>query len=356
MRWAKSFARCRPHLAPHSSGAALPPAPGTRSLPLVILLALAAVLSGCGDVSRLALPAETGALHVVTPLSALQAEGFTGAKMRLTQGNLVRELLLDVSGSVVAGTVDNLPVGEWKVTLDLYDPAGDITHSATGTVRVRPGETTALTLEVKPKEGVVEIVADISGFSEPAAVERVRIVFHNNQSSTLERASGHPMLFQGVKSLNPGDYDYRIELYGATLYAADRLYQSPWESVRVHPGKTVRVTWQAASGAAYIETVISRMPDPPGQLRLERDDSRAYLAWSASADPEVASYRIYVKDDEFSSFSLREETPASELVWSVPASILTNGAWVAVTAARADKRESFRSNVVYIPPESQADI
>lgn len=317
---------------------------------LAALAALSAALAGCGSVIEPPLPRETGSVHIVAPLAAMQSTALTGAKVRLTQGNLVREILLDVSGELVAGPIENLPVGEWKVTLDLYDEEGDITHSASGVVRVRPGETTTLRLEAAPKEGIVEVAADITGFSEAAVVQRARIIFHNNQTSTLDRSGEDPMLFVGTKELKPGDYDYRIELYGPTFYASDRLYQSPWESVRVFPGKTVRVTWQASSGAAYIEMGVSRMPSPPAELRLEYDSSGARLAWSASPDPDVVLYRVYVKDDEFDSFSLRGET--AELAWQIPESLLNSGGWAAVTALKADQRESFRSEVVYIPPGS----
>lgn len=320
-----------------------------RLLAFVALVAAASSLGGCGAATQLVAGDETGSVQLVMPLSALQGESFTGAKLRLAQGNRVRELLLEVSGDVITGAVDNLSVGDWTIALDVYDREGDITHSATGAIRVRPGETATLSLEAKPREGVLEIVADIAGFSDAADVQRAKIEFHNGQTATLAQSPGEPTRFEGSKSLIPGDYDYRIELYGATTYAADRLYQSPWESVRIHPGKTVRVTWEAASGSALIEMGITQMPAPPGEVRLEAGESGELLAWTASPDPEVTTYRIYIKDDEFDSFSLRDEVPASQLTWAIPASTRKKDAWAAVTAARADKRESFRSNVVYIP-------
>src|SRR5690606_33470289 len=199
-----------------------------------------------------------------------------------------------------------------------------------------------------------EILADAGGFSRWDQVERARVVFHNNQTSTLEPVPGEPLVFHGRKALKPGDYDFRVELYGATLYAADRLYQSPWESVRIHPGKTSRVTWEAAAGIAHLELVISPMPDPPRDLRLERESAGAALAWSPSADPRVHAYRVYVKDDEFGPFSLRGEVPAPQTSWPVPEAVLERGGWAAVTAL-TDQREGFRSEVPRIPPLAAAE-
>ena len=214
----------------------------------MVILVLAALAGACVSPTRQLSSKETGAMHVATPLSALDGDGFSGAKMRLSQGNLRRELLLEATGEVIAGEVDNLPVGDWIVVLEIYDLEGDITHTATGTVRVRPGETATLRLDRQPSDGILEILAHIQDFAEAHSVQRARIDFHNNQTATLDRDEQDPLLYRGAKALRPGDYDYRIELYGATQYAADRLYQSPWESVRIYPGKTVRVTWQAASG------------------------------------------------------------------------------------------------------------
>jgi len=323
-------------------------------LSIPLLAALVPLAAGCGGLVSHPLSRESGTVYVVTPLSALESPGFLGAKVTLTQGNLVRELLADAGGDLLAVTVEDLPAGDWQVRLDLYDDAGDITHTAAGTVRVRPGETATLRLEAQPADGFFEILADAGGFSRWDQVERARVVFHNNQTSTLEPVPGEPLVFHGRKALKPGDYDFRVELYGATLYAADRLYQSPWESVRIHPGKTSRVTWEAAAGIAHLELVISPMPDPPRDLRLERESAGAALAWSPSADPRVHAYRVYVKDDEFGPFSLRGEVPAPQTSWPVPEAVLERGGWAAVTAL-TDQREGFRSEVLRIPPLAAAE-
>ena len=320
-----------------------------RQWGLLLILTWAVFAGGCVSPTRPVSPGGTGSIHVAAPLSALEAEAFSGAKMRLSQGNLRRELLLEVTGEVIAGEVDNLPIGDWLVDLEIYDLEGDITHTATGAVRVRPGETATLRLEAQPNDGILEILAQVHGFVEAHSVQRARINFHNNQTATLDRDDHDPMLFHGTKPLRPGDYDYRIELYGATQYAADRLYQSPWESVRIHPGKTVRVTWQAASGSAHIEMGMSRMPSPPGALEVEAGAGGLRLLWQAPADTDVTAYRIYLKQDEYSAFSLKQEVPALERSWLVPEKDVKNGAWLTVTAVTSDGRESFRSNVMYIP-------
>ena len=114
------------------------------------------------------------------------------------------------------------------------------------------------------------------------------------------------------------------------------------------------MTWEAAAGIAHLELVISPMPDPPRDLRLERESAGAALAWSPSADPRVHAYRVYVKDDEFGPFSLRGEVPAPQTSWLVPEAVLERGGWAAVTAL-TDQREGFRSEVLRIPPLAAAE-
>lgn len=345
MRWPMSLAVL---------GAALTAGPRRLAPRLVWLpLLLVALAGGCIyppslQNSRWTGGDQTGSIYLATPLSALEGGTFSGAKLRLTQGNLTRELLLEVTDGEVTGHVDNLPVGDWNVTLDIYDQDGDVTHRASAVVRIRPDETTTLRLQAEPNDGMLEIEADISGFSEAHEVQRARINFHNNQTATLYPDELDPMLFRGTKALRPGDYDYQIELYGATQYAQDRLYRSPWESVRIYPGKTVKVRWQARSGAAHIEMGLSQMPPPPSELRLETTETGGRLTWLPAADPSVSGYRIYLKHDEFGAFSLVDEVPASERAWETTAKDVKDGAWAAVTAVTSDGRESFRSNVIYI--------
>lgn len=320
---------------------------------LLLALVLGGLAGGCINPSRPIATGRTGAvqtgsMYVATPLAVLEGGAFSGAKLRLSQGNLTRELLLDVAGEAVSAHVDNLPVGDWSVTLDIYDQEGDITHTASGTVRIRAGETTSLRLDAQPNEGILEITAEIYGFLEAERVKRARINFHNNQTATLYPDELDPMLFRGRKALRPGDYDFQIELYGETQYASDRLYRSPWESVRIYPGKTLKVNWQAHAGTAHIEMGLSQMPPPPSGLRLEHGEAGFQLSWLPSADPYVSAYRIYLKHDEYGAFSLTEEVPSSQWVWPVSAKEIKTGAWATVTAVKDDGRESFRSNVVYM--------
>lgn len=334
----------RPVLAPHAF------LHRTRGRVILSLLLVAALVGGCMNPVRQVSGGEVGTMHLVMPLSTLQGGGFSGAKLRLTQGLLVRELLLDVTGELISAEIDRLPVGDWVAELDIYDVEGDVTHTATGVARVRPGETAILRLEAQPHDGILEITAHIHEFSEAALVQKVRITFQNGQYATLQRDENDPLVFYGTKELRPGDHDYRIELYGEQLLASHRYYQSPWESVRIHAGKTVRATWHAASGAVHVEMGMTRMPAPPALLTVTESSEHGYLlSWDASPDADVTMYRVYLKKDEFAAYSARHETPASERTWAIPDKELAGDTWAAVTAVTADGRESFRSNVVFLP-------
>ena len=63
----------------------------------------------------------------------------------------------------------------------------------------------------------------------------------------------------------------------------------------------------------------------------------------------MTAYRVYLKADEYGAFSMKQEVTALEQSWLVPEKDAKAGAWAAVTAVTSDGRESFRSNVVYIP-------
>ncbi len=246
---------------------------------------------------------------------SLEGGTFSGAKLRLTQGNLTRELLLEVTDGEVIGHVDNLPVGDWNVTLDIYDQDGDITHRASAVVRIRPDETTTLRLQAEPNEGMLEIEADISAFSKPSEV--------NGPGSTSTTTKRPPFTLtsstrccSAAQSAPAGRLRLSDRAVRGDPIRPGSLYRSPWESVRIYPGKTVKVRWQARSGAAHIEMGLSQMPPPSfGTALGNHGETGGRLTWLPAADPSVSGYRIYLKHDEYRRLFAGGGGASSERAW-----------------------------------------
>lgn len=295
---------------------------------------------------------QTGSVMIAATLPRMSAMSATQVTMRLTLDGMVREAILDGSGGQFAGELRALPVGDWTVTVEFFDHEGDVTHVATGIAPVRTGSTTALHLEAVPKEGRLELTVDIGQAFADEGVQGARLTLTGGRYTTLEQSEEIPTRFTGSREMPPGDHDFAVTLYGESFLAKDRIYQSPWESVRIEPGKTVYVTWDAMWGDIQVVTRLITAPQPPSGLTLVRLDAETLrLAWQPSADPDVATYRIYSKEGDFAAYTLVGET--TESYWEISAAAGDPAARAStryvVTAQTADGRESYRT-----PPVSPA--
>ena len=309
-------------------------------------IAALATLTGCtAPLAPAALDRATGSLTLVATVDVQSVGGVVSAKVIATHEGMRREAVIPVSGSTIAGSIDNLPVGDWTVRLELVDAAGDTTHVAEATVRVYPNQASLAELTAQPVEAQVEIVVDLTGFPGAEAIKNVRVTFTGNRQLTLKPVEGEPLRFSGLRELPPGDYDFNVSLYKETTYAADRVYVSPWAEVRLVPGKTTRVVWQAQTGSAAIEGGVADMPEPPRNLELEIRDGELWLTWEApQGGPPPAVYRVYRKSDAFEAYKLLAEVAGDVLAHPLgPVAPVPTGAAVAVTAVSAQGIESFRS-------------
>jgi len=322
----------------------------TRAARAAAAVVLAAALFGCAAVKTPAVfERSTGSLAVAATFDLMSSVGVASAKVSATNGGMRREVVWPVNGSTVAGSLSELPIGDWTVEVALLDAAGDVTHSGKATVRVYPGQTATVTLTAAPLESRVEIVADLTGFPGAEAVKNVRVTFNNDRTVTLKVIEGEPFRFSGVKELPPGDYDFSIALYGESLYASDRIYVSPWTHVRLTPGKTTRALWTAQTGDTWIESSVVDMPFAPVNLQLSVRDGMIWLSWEASGQGEVpASFRVYYQEDSFAAYELLAEVPGG--VFEHPVEQVRRASpegAVAVTAVSGAGLESYRSQPAY---------
>lgn len=322
-------------------------------LRLAALIGAALALAACqGPIHSVRSDEPKGAVAIaVAPLFPTAVPAEARAVVTLTRDHLVRTADLEVVDGAISASFSGLPAGDWSIEIELIDGEGDITHSATGSVRVRPGQTAAAILSLTPIDGALEIVVDLSGFPGVSDVQGVRVTFHDNRYVTLVRSADDPARFAGVKPLASGDYDFNVALYGATFLAGDRIYVSPWESVRIASGKTAQVYWRAETGSASLTAELVPDVPAPTTLQIEERQGEMWLVWDAVEHPALSGYRIYVKKDELLPFAAKAESPAGEPgvrlaeVWTGK-----EPAWLAVTAVAADGSESYRSPAVWVEP------
>ncbi len=319
---------------------------------LLALLALVPVLVACSMPSPLGVRAPNERTGAVGNLAiTAYSPGVSLAELQptatLENNGMSRPVPLTLTEDGLVGEVTSLPIGDWVFSLELRDATGDLTHAAVETVRVYANVESVLEIQVAPIDATLEIVANFNDFPERDRVKKVRVSFGNGGTLTLDPSEDELYVFHGVKKLSSGDYEYSIGAYGESFYASDRLYESPWEGVRLESGKTTQVQWNTALGSASLRAEIVQMPLTPQGLQCAIHDEGILLTWEPSASTNVAGYQVYTRSDEYDHYKedVYVEAPSATALLTTP-KVETS---VRVTSVDSLGRESFRSEPIVVP-------
>lgn len=287
----------------------------------------------------------TGHLQITTSFAPL-SDAAPPPVVTLSRQGITRRVSMQRTDAGYVAEVTGLPAGDWNLELVVYDEAGDLTHSAETTVRVRGGEFTFVELEVRPLDALFELAVDLEGFPERDRVGRVRITFGGGSTWSLAPAGDRPYTFYGERKLPAGDYEFSVGLYGESFYASDRIYESPWESVRLKAGKRQQVHWQPALGGASVRADIERLPATPAGVRCEVRAGDVWILWQVEPGRPGETMDIYWRSDEFSAPKLVANVDAQQGQWLLgPQSAYASGE---AMLARVDARgiKGYRSDPV----------
>ncbi len=312
---------------------------------LVVLL----ISTGCGalqppgsDKAK-----DVGAVQIAADLSAMSAADLTDASMELTlsKGKTVITRQVPITGGTAAVAVENLLEGVWQATLAVKDLVGDTMYSAASAVTINAGTTVTVNLTLRPQPGILEISAWTGDHPALSAAQKARLNINPGGYATL--AVAETGAFTGSKELAPGTYDYNVSFYGNGYLVGDLVYESPWTSVTIKPGKKTAVTWNPSTGSGTINGLIDMPPAVPAGLVLSRSTEGLTASWAAVADADLAGYRIYLRQSIFDKFALESDQGKDYTTFLYPANKLIAGQRieVAVTAYDLAGNESERSPV-----------
>lgn len=316
-------------------------------LRFITLLGVVVVLSACsgwgppalergsmpgGSVGHLRISAlaPMGALDNVHPFASLENDGMTRilSLQRIDQG--------------FTAEAEHLPIGDWLLSVEFRDENGDVTHRASQTVRVYANQQSLVEIEVGPVDATFEVLVDLSDFPDRDLVLGVRVNFVGGSYFTLSPVEGEEYVFHGGRQAEAGDYEFSVALYGESYRASDRIYESPWNSVRLVSGKTVQAVWSAELGQARVQASIVDLPPTPEAIQCDVRSDELWVVWDTALLPAGVNVRIWTRHDEYEHFKKFDEVDGALGEWlltSDPSSILE----LVLTSVDADGRESYRS-------------
>jgi len=316
-----------------------------------LLVILAAFLAaGCGAVNSLPQAGQehSGSLHISADMSAISAMELSEAAVELTirKNKSVITRVCPVVGGSASFHLENLLIGTWSITMELRDGDGDVTYAASGAIDILPNETTSVSVTLQPKKGVLEVRLDPTQHGQLTATGKARLNVNPGGYATL--APDEDGMLVGEKELAPGDYDYSLSFYGESFLVGELIYETPWQTVAIRPGKRVVVFWEPGAGTALIEGSVDNPPPAPEGVVLQLTAEGLLISWDPVAEPDVSLYRVYLRQSIFDKFAEVAEIEAQETSYLYPANKLESGSSVevVVTAVDAAGQESKRSAVV----------
>lgn len=322
---------------------------------VVVILLLTLTLTGCSllPVPRNAQtvdPANAGRLVVSAKLNGINANELTGstATLIMSKDGRDRKQVLPIVDSAIAANIPDVLPGVWEITLSIADDKGVVTYQAESVASVTPGGTAALELVIRPLPGRLAVTVNPAAHPELANADRGRLYVNPGGYSSMYIDTNK--LISGEKELAPGTYDFSIALFANSFYASDKLYESPYTTVTITPGRTTSVIWNPVTGVCTIGGRIDTPPAAPRNVELLKVAQGLAIAWQTVPTPEndIAMYRIYLRQNLLDKFKLVHEVNAVKNSYIYPDGELDKGSpvEVAVTAVDQSGQESERSAVV----------
>jgi hypothetical protein len=317
---------------------------------LAFLAVLVAILcTGCGAFHPPE-PSAIGSLYIAADMTAVSAMELEDAvvELTLTKNKSAITMVCPVTGGSASFHLDNLLIGSWEISMSLRDIDGDVTYTASGLIDIMPEETSTVSVTLQPKKGILEVRLDPDMHGELTASQKARLNVNPGGYATL--ALNEDGLLVGKKELAPGDYDYSLAFYADSFLVGELIYETPWQTVVIKPGKSVVVFWEPGSGTALIEGSVDNPPPAPEGVALHLAAEGLLITWNPVNEPDIRHYRVYLRQSVFDKFDEVTETNADQTTYLHPASKLTLGCpvEVVVTAVDAAGQESRRSLVVIL--------
>lgn len=255
-----------------------------------VLLLAALLAGGCWyrPAAPQPLPEGAGTVELGVRIAAFQ-EGADQLTIVLRQGGIVLEHSIPLVDGLAADTLEGVYAGTWDAVLEVRDREGYVTHRGQSQVTVYPDEEASLHVVLDPLPGRLQARADLTGFHHEHLVGRARLYVQPGELRLeSHRAPGQPYI-DWQRDISPGTYDMQVVLYGESFHNHNAIYAGPWFSVDVRPGRTIEVTWQAATGRIDVAGAVRTLPLAPRDVTARVEGDEVVVEWVTVSPRAVES-------------------------------------------------------------------
>ncbi|NLM25865.1 MAG: fibronectin type III domain-containing protein [Firmicutes bacterium] len=273
----------------------------------LILVLISLLLVGCSLHSPTITPKKTGQVVIQSTNLPLDINNQWTAYIILTRGKHQLEQVVPVASNSFTTTL-SVPAGTWDISLQLLDEQGVINYQDTvKSVTIHPNQNHTLNFQLRPANGELRLMIDLSSYPNAQEILRVRVHF-NDQVKELTRSDASEP-FIGEYSLAPGSYDFKVELFTESFRVGDKVDPGIWQTIHIEPSSQQTITWQPLLKQLTITANILTIPEAPTNFYATKHQETVLLEWNPSPSDNVTEYNIYMKKSPFDPFELLATVP-----------------------------------------------
>ena len=191
-------------------------------------------------------------------------------------------------------TIDSLYPGTWKIQVYGLNPQQIEIFYGEASAIIDPGETVAVSMDIRSAPGRVEVTMDVSILLDKG-YDCTSGKFYVYKDPATNISTSFSLSLEGIFlknsqeiSLPKGTYATRINIPQVT----NAIYESHYGSINVYSGKVTPVNLSADANL-IIDGIIDATPPTPENFQVSLVNGQAYLTWDSVLVSDLAGYNIY---------------------------------------------------------------
>jgi len=243
-----------------------------------------------------------------------------------------------------------IPVGLWDISMKLLDEQGNICYQDfKKDVRVYPDKPTIIDFQLKPANGTIKILIDLSTYPYADSVMRARVYFNDKYKELMRESPQVPLA--GEFELAPGSYDFNVRLYTTSFRLTDLIDEGIWQTIDVLPLENQTLIWQPFMQNLIITAEIFVVPQAPDNITAKYNGEQVILTWSEPPADDILGYALYWQISPFEPFELIDVVERGITQYTHDLSDwdhLPVGAYYTI-ASYSPAMTGYRSTPIYVP-------
>ncbi len=249
-------------------------------------------------------------LTVMGTVSPSSRQELVEARIILSRGKHSVEETVPLHQNQFEATLQ-LPLGQWELSVLLIDAEGKVQfQSSPQQIEIAPQKPSLIELVMRPADSEVTICIDLEGYLFRDLAMRSRIHFDDKIHEITRENTNEPL--EKVLTIEPGSYEFKIELYTDSFRAGDRLGPGVWEIITIPPNQSLEIVWSPIAVGLEIRGHVESLLPAPENMTISPKEGGLVVSWDAVYSQETNGYFLFAQYSPLERFELLTPAPLQD--------------------------------------------